>query len=127
MRFGGYLRRKVTYNLGKGGKKTNKSENPTLYHKNSEFEEIAVIIDQFGNTEVSTEWISLIPEAYEHIDLVRVNNKVYHYYRIRAGPTDPGSVEVSTDPPGVCITMQTHACICISLCKTPLCPTPVVV
>lgn len=87
MRFGGYIRRKVTYNIGKGGKRTAPSDNPTLYTNEGETKEKAIIVDQYGQTEVSWDWIRLIPDGYEHIDLAEVNGIYYHYYRIRAGPS----------------------------------------
>lgn len=88
MRFGGYIRRKVTYNIGKGGRQNKSEDNPDFsLPPHRETKEKAIIVDQYGQTEVSFDWIRLIPDAYEHIDLAEVNGIYYHYYRIRAGPS----------------------------------------
>lgn len=90
MRGGGYLRRKITYNIGKGGSRKASPDTPNITTGDAKDAiEKVIIVDEYGQTESSWDWISLYPDAYEHIDLVRMNGKVYHYYRIRAGPTGP--------------------------------------
>lgn len=84
----GYVRRKITYNLGKGGSRRVKPDNPNVTTGNaSETIERAIIVDQYGQTEVDWDWITLCPDAYEHIDIAEINGIYYHYYAIRAGPS----------------------------------------
>lgn len=83
----GYIRRKVTRNIGAGGNSTPSEDTKTntnemhVMGKSENPRERFLILDSMGTMEVSKEFVRSHPSWYTYVGNSRVNGDTFHTFR----------------------------------------------